>query len=455
MSVAACGGGSDDTQPESAKEVAGEPAADEPGPSAADETPVEVAADVPAVDVASDAPDQDIASDAPDEDVASDAPAVEIASNAPAAEVADAPEETKPSALPALTGLETVAPELRQTGRWINSEPFTLEGQRGKVVLIDFWTYTCINCIRTLPYLKAWYEKYADKGLVILGVHTPEFEFEKLYGNVVEAVEGFELEYPIVQDNDFGTWRAFNNRYWPAKYLIDKEGRIRYTHFGEGAYTETEMAIRELLAETDADLSRVSVDTSPDPDRHPAAVVVNDPSVATTRELYAGFERNYGALITKSAPPYVLHNEYYEKENADVMYEDPGVYPNHFILLNGLWRNEEERLVHARETKDYEDYVIVRYYATSVNVVVAPVDSGSFDLRVTVDGEPIEADQAGADVMFDESGNSFVFVDEDRMYRLVDTDDFSGHDLRLSSNSPEFALFAFTFGSYEGGEPDS
>ena len=160
--------------------------------------------------------------------------------------------EPAPTEPPAPQAMEyPAAPDLLHTGGWVNSEPFTLDEmqEEGKVVLIDFWTYTCINCIRTLPYLREWHDKYADHGLVILGVHTPEFAFEHEYDNVVEAVGKFELEYPIVQDNEFGTWRAFNNRYWPAKYLIDHNGNIRYMHFGEGAYDETEMKIRDILTE--------------------------------------------------------------------------------------------------------------------------------------------------------------------------------------------------------------
>ena len=161
------------------------------------------------------------------------------------------------------TGDEFLAPELRNTGAWINSEPFTLESRRGEVFLLDFWTYTCINCQRTLPYMKSWHEKYSDAGLVVLGVHTPEFEFEELLENVQEAVDEFGLLYPIVQDNDYGTWRAFSNRYWPAKYLIDKDGYIRYTHFGEGRYEQTEQWIRALLEEAGADLSEISNETAP------------------------------------------------------------------------------------------------------------------------------------------------------------------------------------------------
>ena len=141
-----------------------------------------------------------------------------------------------------------LAPDLRLGGQWFNSDPLTIAQLKGKVVLVDFWTYTCINCIRTLPYLKSWHEKYSDQGLVIIGVHAPEFEFEKDAGNVAEAIKDFEIKYPVMQDNDFATWRAYKNKYWPAKYLIDKAGNIRYTHFGEGDYDETESAIQELLS---------------------------------------------------------------------------------------------------------------------------------------------------------------------------------------------------------------
>lgn len=145
-----------------------------------------------------------------------------------------------------------VAAELIPGGEWFNSPPLTLSDQKGKVVLIDFWTYTCINCIRTLPYLKSWHSKYADQGLVIIGVHSPEFEFEKDANNVQQAIDDFGITYPVVQDNNFTTWRAYSNRYWPAKYLIDQDGYVRYTHIGEGDYDETEGAIRELLEEAGA-----------------------------------------------------------------------------------------------------------------------------------------------------------------------------------------------------------
>ena len=141
----------------------------------------------------------------------------------------------------------SLAPDLSGISGWVNTTEFTLASLRGEVVLVDFWTYTCVNCLRTLPYLREWHEKYADLGLNIVGVHTPEFEFEKDFDNVLAAVEQHDLGWRMAQDNDFRTWRSYNNRYWPAKYLIDHEGVIRYRHFGEGRYDETEEWIRDLL----------------------------------------------------------------------------------------------------------------------------------------------------------------------------------------------------------------
>ena len=353
------------------------------------------------------------------------------------------------------TGSYPAAPELRETGGWINSEPFTLSGMQedNKVVLIDFWTYTCINCIRTLPYVRVWNEKYAEHGLVILGVHTPEFKFEEEYDNVVEAVGKFDLKYPIVQDNDFGTWRAFNNRYWPAKYLIDHNGKIRYSHFGEGQYDETELKIREILTEAGYDVSEITTDTDPGPPIAQAAGETSSAADGQTRELYAGYERNYGTLMSGGVPPYVLHEEYYKGPDAEVMYTDPGEHRNHFLYLQGLWLNTAESLIHARETMDLEDYVAFKFVGTSVNAVMSPGMSSPYDVVVYLDDAPVPEERAGKDIMYDSDGSSYIQVDESRMYFLVDQPEFVSGELRLASNSPDFSLFAFTFGSYDGGEP--
>ena len=387
------------------------------------------------------------------------APASETAPAAapvPPPTAAPAPTAT-PAPEPSAVAIDYIsAPELQKTGGWINSEPFTLERMReeGKVVLIDFWTYTCINCIRTLPYIKSWHDKYAERGLVILGVHTPEFEFEKVYENVVEAAGGFELEYPIVQDNDFGTWRAFNNRYWPAKYLIDHNGKIRYSHFGEGAYDETEMKIREILSEAGYEVGDVSASAQPSGEIVEEAFASNNVEESQTRELYAGFERNVGALRSMVTPPYVAHVEYYDAPDSDVLYQDPGDYRNHFLYLNGLWTNGHESLTHARETVDFEDYMALKFFGTSANAVMSPGEGGAvYEVRVYLNGAPVPTESAGGDILYDDDGNSYVAVDASRMYYLIDRDGFAGGELRLSSNSADFSVFAFTFGSYEGGEP--
>ena len=351
------------------------------------------------------------------------------------------------------TGDEKLAPEIKGIANWINSEPLTIKGQRGKVILVDFWTYTCVNCIRTMPFLKAWHEKYEDKGLVILGIHTPEFEFEKDTDNVEQAMKDFGLTYPVAQDNDFGTWRAFNNRFWPAKYLIDAEGYIRYTHFGEGAYDETEEWIRDLLIQAGADLTDVPADTAPEPRRDTAALRAKR-GFGLTRELYAGYERNIGSLRSRN-PPYVLHREFYDELDVDILYRDPGDYENNFLYIQGLWNNSAEHLTHARATTDYEDYLAIRFFATSVNTVMLPTGVSELEVRVTMDEAPVSREDAGVDIQFDSDGNSFINVNEARLYNVVNLMEFGGHELKLSSNSPGFSVFAYTFGMYEGGEPNT
>lgn len=141
----------------------------------------------------------------------------------------------------------TLAPEFTGIDHWINSEPLSMAQLRGKVVLVEFWTYSCINCIRVMPYVKQWHQRYQDQGLVVVGVHTPEYGHEKVLGNLRKAVKRFGIEYPVAQDNGYHTWNAYRNRYWPARYLIDQQGRVVYQHFGEGAYAETEARIKQLL----------------------------------------------------------------------------------------------------------------------------------------------------------------------------------------------------------------
>ena len=342
-----------------------------------------------------------------------------------------------------------LAAELAGIHAWINSEPLKISELRGKVVLVDFWTYTCVNCIRTMPFLKLWHSKYTDDGLVILGVHTPEFEFEEKLENVRSAVQNYNIGWPVALDNDYATWNAYRNRYWPAKYLIDKDGGIRYTHFGEGAYAETEEKIRELLEEAGADLS--DLDAALPGDSSIDRTYLSDTRAQITRELYAGWDRGYPDVSYGGG--YVANSEYYEGQDKVTEYEDSGSHRKHRIYLQGPWFNGQESLRHARDTAGFEDHMALRFAAKSVNVVIRPEGEVSepFKVLVTLDGRFLTDADRGEDVVIEEDGRSFLYVDEPRMYAVIEAPTWGVYDLTLSSNSSQFAVYAFTFGVYESG----
>ena len=348
------------------------------------------------------------------------------------------------------------APDFIGIDNWINSEPISILNERGKVVLVDVWTYTCVNCIRTFPFLREWNDRYADDGLLIVGLHAPEFEFEKDYDNVVQASLEHDIVWPVAQDNGMHTWGAYNNRYWPAKYLIDKDGIVRYTHFGEGAYAETEEQIRKLLLEAGADLSD-DTGTLPEDQSRDATFQsmadAKDPTLEVTPELYAGYGRNFNRLQYRREP-YVIQNEFFKNPDGVGMFEAPaaGERAPHKIYLNGDWFIGPESVKHARATEDYEDYIAIVYSARSVNAVITSDSGESYRVRVTMDGEYLTEENKGADVIIDDSGESYILVDEPRLYALVDNPEYvKRKELRLSPNSDDFGLFAYTFGVYDGG----
>ena len=341
-----------------------------------------------------------------------------------------------------------LAPELVDTQEWVNSDPLTIEGLRGKIVLIDFWTYTCVNCIRTLPYLKVWHSKYADDGLVIIGVHTPEFQFEHDIDNVRQAVADYSVDWPVVQDNNFATWDAFDNRYWPAKYLIDQNGVIRYLHFGEGAYAETEAMIRELLEETGVNVSAITPLMAPNQDLDFA--FKNSIGAEITAELYGGYERSC-SLYALYSNSYIAAQDYCKSRDQVVEYTDDGSRQTHALYLQGPWHAGKESLTHARETNDYEDYMVLRFAAKSVNVVLTPEKEETFKVLVKLDGEYLNEYNKGEDVVIEDDGRSFLIVDKPRLYAVVEAPEYGTYELELSSNSSDFALFAFTFGVYTDG----
>ena len=353
--------------------------------------------------------------------------------------------ELRPEDVAGIGEVGSLAPELKDISGWFNTDPFTLQSLRGSVVLVDFWTYTCVNCIRTMPFLKEWHEKYSDRGLTIVGVHSPEFEFEKKPENVAEAIERHGLGWPMAQDNEMGTWRAFNNRFWPAKYLIDKDGIIRYRHFGEGSYDETEREIRKLLEEAGVDVSDIVAGTDPGPQIDSAAR--GGSGTGQTRELYAGITRNASASI-----PYIGNNLYYRTPpGTPADYEDPGDHLNHFLFLHGNWINEFESVKHGRQTEGLDDYLALKFYGTSANVVISFEDAEPFDVVITLDGQPVPEEKRGSDILVGDDGMTFLKVDTARMYNVIQSPEYGGHDITLSSNSDDFSVFAFTFGSYDRG----
>lgn len=298
------------------------------------------------------------------------------------------------------------APEIIAGGKWFNSSPLTLQGLRGKVVLVDFWTYTCINCIRTLPYLHNWNEKYKNDGLVIIGVHSPEFEFEKIADNVAKAIKEFDIQYPVVQDNNFATWRAYSNSYWPAKYLIDKDGVIRYTHFGEGDYDKTEQKIQDLLQEINGQKPDTQINN---------ATYNNE---ARTPETYLGYGRG---------------DSFSSKDNEKIQsFRFPSSLSSNQVAFSGSWFVGQE-YIGAQTGASLK----IDFNAKDVFLVMRP--NGS-NVKINVFVDDVKQ-YFGKD-----NQNGEVTIDTDRLYHLITLPEAGHHILRLDFPSGGVEAFAFTFG---------
>jgi cytochrome c biogenesis protein CcdA/thiol-disulfide isomerase/thioredoxin len=309
----------------------------------------------------------------------------------------------------------SLAPELIPGGEWFNlpegKKSLTLQESRGKVVLVDFWTYTCINCIRTLPYLKSWHAKYKDEGLVIIGVHTPEFEFEKSPENVAKAIKDYGLEYTVMQDNNYDTWNAYNNRYWPAKYLIDKDGKIRYTHFGEGEYDQTEEMIQTLLKELGSEVN----------------ASIENPTYnvqSKTPETYLG----YGRMAYFATPSQL-------KPDVVSEYSFPKTLAFNQFAYDGNWLIEEERSIPSVGARLY-----LGFEAKNVFLVMRERD-GIGKVRVVLDDKVVGEKTAGDDV-----SDGIVEVEENRLYNLIKLDSAGKHSLLLEFLDDNVEVYAFTFG---------
>lgn len=322
------------------------------------------------------------------------------------------------------------APEFK-SGEWLNSErPLTMAGLRGRAVLVDIWEYSCINCLRTLPYLREWNKRYS-KWLTIIGIHTPEFPFGKEKQQIEMAIREHELTYPIYLDNNFAMWDAYANRYWPAKYLIDPDGYIRYQSAGEGGYGLFEEAIQAVLRENDADLTLPPVMQPLRDEDRPGAVCYRP-----TPELQAGLDR--GALgnpegYGRGAPMlYMMPKEKERVRNA--------------FYVSGAWQAGEQHLTYQGQT---EAIIRVPYEAVEVNAVLTPyaemidrmVHPEPVSVEVWQDDKPLSETIYGDDLTAD----GRVIVDRPRMYNLVRNKGFEQHELVLRVRSHGFAMYAFSF----------
>jgi len=312
------------------------------------------------------------------------------------------------------------APEIVGIADYINTSPEQLQAEiEGNVVLYDIWTYSCINCIRTLPYITAWNDKYEDQGLLIIGIHSPEFEFEKDLENVQTAVAKHGITYPVVLDNDMETWKAFENRYWPRKYIADHEGYIRYDHIGEGKYGETELIIQDLLKER---ADALGIQTAA------AQQLVDLDSfehASSTPELYFGYGFARGNQLGNS--------EGFSPNNI-VQYELPrDIEPNKFYI-NGAWENLEGSMKLTSESGQ----IVLGYRAKQVNIVAG----NDAVLDISINGRPVPAEIRGSSVTED----STITIGEHDLYNVISSEHAQANVLVISTDSPGFEIFTFTFG---------
>ncbi len=316
---------------------------------------------------------------------------------------------------------EGALPSLSGATEWLNSAPLTAEGLRGKVVLVDFCTYTCVNWLRTLPYVRAWADKYRNDGLVVIGAHTPEFPFERDLDNIRWALKEMDVRYPIAVDSDYGVWRAFDNNYWPAVYIADANGRIRYHHFGEEAYAEQERAIQRLLSESGRKVDNELVKVTPR-----GLEVAADFGHLRSPESYLGYERAE-AFVGNAV------------DDAPSSYAIPRSLALNQWALSGNWTVKEK----GAELNAANGRIAFRFHARDVNLIMGP-PRGEKPVRfsVTVDGKPPGASR-GTDI--DESGNGSA--DRQRTYQLVrQQQSITDRQFEIQFPEPGVEAFCFTFG---------
>jgi thiol-disulfide isomerase/thioredoxin len=318
------------------------------------------------------------------------------------------------------------APELYGSF-WVNSEPVALRDCSGGVVLLDFWDYTCLNWIRSLPYIQEWQKKYREFGLTVIGIHTPEFEFGTSLERVQKAVENFKITYAVMLDNEAIIWNAYSVRHWPTRCLIDRDGFIRFIQYGEGGYIEFERALQQLLTEAGShgDLPALTV---PFRDEDQAGTVCFRP----TSELFLGYLR--GALGNP---------EGYNPEST-LEYTDPGIYLPERFYATGKWMNERQGL--RFDGSEGEDgAILLPYQAVEVNAVMGSRDGSLCEVTLQQDSKPLPKEISGEDIIQLPREQSSLFVDAPRMYTIVRNKEFGSHLLKLTSSNPNLEIYSFSF----------
>jgi thiol-disulfide isomerase/thioredoxin len=343
----------------------------------------------------------------------------------------------------------TKAPEFAQISGYINTpnnnSPITLSSLKGKVVLLYIWTYTCINSIRPMPYIDDWNQKYSDKGLVVVGVHSPEFQFEKNHANVKDAVKRFGITYPVILDSDHGTWNAYGNNYWPRFYLIDTQGYIRYDHIGEGNYDQIEKSIRSLVAERAALMGakEISFNTKPTTPIKPASLYYIDLRQSTTPEIYTGYS-------TARTP---LGNPEGFKPDQIVSYSIPSNtnFKPSIIYLQGKWKNNVDNM----ELQNDTGRIALVYYAKSINIVAGGkgegIVSNDNDDKSGTGGSGQAARNSTANISDnslgqDLSSDGSFRIDGQRLYNLAIHNNYAAHYILIDIKGKGFQFYTFTFG---------
>ena len=330
----------------------------------------------------------------------------------------------------------TKAPEFAQISGYINTpnnSPLSLSSLKGKVVLVYIWTYTCINSIRPMPYIHDWNQKYSDKGLVIVGVHSPEFGFEKNYTNVKDAVQRFGITYPVILDSDHGTWNAYGNNYWPRYYLIDTQGNIRYDHIGEGSYDQIEKSIQSLLAERAALMGakEISFDTKPTTQIKPGSLYYVDLRQNITPEIYIGYN-------TMRMP---LGNPEGFKPDQTVSYSIPSTtnFKPDIVYLQGKWKNNPDNM----ELQSDTGRIVLTYYGKSVNIIAGGKGGGV----VLNDKEGAAAALTSNNSLGEDLSSDGSFrINGQRLYNLAIHNNYTAHSIVIDVNGKGFQFYTFTFG---------